>query len=767
MTALKKEIIKDNSSIAYNLGWTGAPIAHGVCAGVRSDGTMISLPLVNLNASRGRILDYFNNSWALNDVLFSSLACEEAFYKCPYHKLRHPMIFYYGHTASVYVNKLRVAGLIEKPINPEFEKIFEVGVDEMRWDDMHENDQDIWPSVAEVKEYRKVVYNTIRDIIENHPLLNEENLPVTQKSPMWALVMGFEHERIHLETSSVLIRELPIEYVRKPKEWPDFYSIKSDSHYPQNEMIELSKSRVFLGKPEDFPSFGWDNEYGAETLEVRPFAASKFLISNGEFLEFVKDGGYRQEKYWSRDGWQWRRFRNIKWPTFWIQDGPAGSHLYKLRTIFEVIDMQYDWPVCVNFHEAKAYCAWKSEKEGTDTPYRLLTEAEHNAIRSNNILDNIPSMESDMVMSGELLAKGYNLNLESGAESPVNAFAANDKGFYDTFGNVWQWCEDHFHPLAGSKPHPYYDDFSAPCYDGEHQMMLGGSFISTGDEASIWARFHFRPHFYQHSGFRIARNIDDNPASEAKLLFAGGTSSYESREMLDKYLLMHWGSNNDIWGNVPQSTMARPESFNLPLKCAELVNRYATGFDRVLDIGCAVGRSSFELARNFSEVTGIDYSKEFIEAASRLKKNGTISCRRKESGDEFTDMLIYVDNSIDRSKVRFEQGDACNLPLYIRNYDAVLLANTLCRLPEPVSFLERTQGQSALVKKGGVLVMTTPFSWLEEYTPKSNWLAGIAAVQDILSEFELIHQEELPFMIREHSRKFEYVITLASVWKRK
>ena len=61
--------------------------------------------------------------------------------------------------------------------------------------------------------------------------------------------------------------------------------------------------------------------------------------------------------------------------------------------------------------------------------------------------------------------------------------------------------------------HPVYDDFSLPCYDGRHDMILGGSFISTGDEASTFARFHFRRHFLQHSGFRLVTSNDEIPAT--------------------------------------------------------------------------------------------------------------------------------------------------------------------------------------------------------------------------------------------------------------
>lgn len=713
-------------------------------SGVLSDGYITSLPQLTIDSSREEILNYFHNSWALTEVLFSGLANEEAFYRQPYHKLRHPLIFYYGHPVALYINKLRVAGLIDKPLNVEFEALFEVGVDEMRWDDLHDGKQDVWPSIEAVRNYRWQAYDLITTLIKTHPFLSADHMPITMKSPMWALVMGFEHERIHLETSSVLIRELPVEYVRKPEAWPN--SVPGNKITPsQNTMIMMPETVVSLGKPDNFPSFGWDNEYGIETRKVRRFSASKQLISNGEFHQFVKAGGYADEQYWSHEGWKWRRFRNVKWPTFWVQNGPAGSHLFKLRTIFEIIDMPPDWPAVVNFHEAKAYCAWKSAQDG-GMPYRLLTEAEHHALRSDTIND-------------------ANNNLISGSESPINAFAANSKGFHDVFGNVWQWCEDHFHPLAGAKPHPYYDDFSTPCYDGEHQMILGGSFISTGDEASRFARFHFRPHFFQHAGFRIVRSEDGNSASDAKLLsMSSGASNYETQEMLNKYLLMHWGSEKEIWSDVP--SVLKPEVVHLPFKCAELIVKYASGFESALDLGCAVGRSSFEMALYFKEVVGIDYSREFVDSANALQTTGERIYWRKDSGAEGVSLKAKVDQAIDRSRVRFEQGDACALPLHLKDFDAVLMANVLCRLPDPAACLERMQGANALVKRGGVLVMTTPFSWLEEYTPKSQWVEGIEGVKKLLTEFELVHQEDLPFLIREHRRRYEYVITLASVWRR-
>jgi hypothetical protein len=120
---------------------------------------------------------------------------------------------------------------------------------------------------------------------------------------------------------------------------------------------------VTLGKPADFPSYGWDNEYGSRSFHVRPFRASRFLVSNAEFLAFVRDGGYHSTAWWSEEGWRWRTFRNAKWPAFWVPEGPQGLHRYRLRLVFEVVDMPPCLPAVVNHHEARAYANWLSAKQ--------------------------------------------------------------------------------------------------------------------------------------------------------------------------------------------------------------------------------------------------------------------------------------------------------------------------------------------------------------------------------------------------------------------
>jgi 5-histidylcysteine sulfoxide synthase/putative 4-mercaptohistidine N1-methyltranferase len=807
-----------------------------ICPGVDGKEIIRSLPLPRLDAvTREAAMEYFDNSWTLYETLFAGLNGEEYLYRPPPHGLRHPQIFYYGHTACLYINKLRVSGVLNKPCNAYFESIFEVGVDEMLWDDMEKNEM-LWPTARDVHEYRKQVYEVVKEAIMTHPSLDDSNGPVTvdQSHPMWALFMGYEHERIHLETSSVLFREAPKHLVQAPKNWPPLHPSalnKTPSSnpvegvdYPQNKMISVKKDNVDLGKPANFPSYGWDNEYGERTVEVPDFAASEHMITNGEYYQFVKEGGYRSQEYWCDDGWAWRAHRNLKWPFFWQQVGPAGSHEYNLRTIFDIVPMQWDWPVDCTYYEAKAFCDWKTKKDGSprSNPYRVLTEAEHHVIRHKD--NNLESVRKDvsadkvMVTSGEDFpagSHGANLNLAFSSQNPVDQFAPSHTGHRDTTGNAWEWTEDHFNPLKGFEVHHVYDDFSSPCFDGKHSMIVGGSFVSTGDEASVFARFHFRPHFQQHSGFRLVASDEDAPATH---LFAGNfggqvaardaavaeradstretdteihnSNVYETDDSLHMYLDLHYPSSGITEGVSPilPHNQSPVHGTHFPQRVANMLTSLnpKRTTNKVLDMGCSVGGSSFELAKTFDSVDAFDFSENFINAAKGMQTGEKMVFKVPIEAELFETVNAALEPGVTpeiASKVNFFVGDACKIEELPPvkgdggNYDGVVMSNLLCRLPDPIACLN---GLKDIVNPEGIVVMVTPFSWLTEFTPRGKWLGGFLdpvtneeiRSKDVLQSimegngFSKIHEEQMPLVIREHARKYQYIVSEATAWKK-
>ena len=520
--------------------WTG--LAPEKCPGFDQErNCLVALPLLNTKiCTREDILAYFNNSWTLTELLFQSLKVEEAYIRPPYHALRHPLIFYYGHPAVLYINKLRIAGFQKEPINIYLEKVLETGVDEMSWDDMSKNEMH-WPKVSAVHAYRKIVYDIIVDLIKTHPDLNQLST-LTKNSPWWALLMGVEHEKIHFETSSVLMRELPIEYVETPKFWPPLHPTKNTPAATiENSWVKKTGEAVTIGKPVETESYGWDNEYGSRTVTIKDFEYTKNQITNHEYLNFVASGAYINDSYWSEEGLLWRKFRNTKRPTFWVATGPEGTHQYELRTLFEMIPLPHSWPVEVNFHEAVAYCNWKTEVDKTKLHYRLLTEAEFVALTPN---------KKDPVLQKQAYKnyKGFTDYQDEYKENFNFIWSSSKEVGSELFGNTWHWLVDQFNPLEGFQVDPLYDDFSTPCFDGKHQMIRGGSFMSCGHEASHFARFHFRPHFYQHSGFRMAATLDGSSDNGAKLLLKSKEYVHPRRaNILDQ---MNEGA--DWWKKIEQ-----------------------------------------------------------------------------------------------------------------------------------------------------------------------------------------------------------------------
>ena len=243
---------------------------------------------------------------------------------------------------------------------------------------------------------------------------------------------------------------------------------------------------------------------------------------------------------------------------------------------------------------------------------------------------------------------------------------------------------------------------------------------------------------------------------------------YESDELLQQYVIFHYASGEE---QFPYA-FGGSDALGFPQRCvSEGVELAALPSGaRGLDLGCSVGRSSFELARHCEEVVGIDYSQAFIDAANRMKTQGLHPAWRMDEGSATTLLDLKVDAAIDPNRVHFEQGDAQHIREDIGQFDVVIACNLICRLPEPMRLLQRL---SQLLKPGGQLLITTPFTWLEAYTPSENWLGdgaedSFAGLRSALeSSFELQQQWDMPFLIREHARKFQYSIAQASRWVRR
>ena len=242
---------------------------------------------------------------------------------------------------------------------------------------------------------------------------------------------------------------------------------------------------------------------------------------------------------------------------------------------------------------------------------------------------------------------------------------------------------------------------------------------------------------------------------------------YETDELLGQYLGFHFGESHFGVGNYPA-------------RCAGICQELMAGRDkrRALDLGCAVGRTAFELGRVFDHVVGVDLSRRFIDAATTLQKTGEIDYFRRDEGELGERVTVSLNAlGLERAaeKISFATGDASNLGPEHVDYDLVFAGNLIDRLQDPGAFLESIHRRLVL---GGTLVISSPYTLMDEFTPIANWIGGYErngqpytvyqGMKEILSHHfeESQPPRDVPFVIRETRRKFQHTIAELSAWRR-
>jgi putative 4-mercaptohistidine N1-methyltranferase len=192
-----------------------------------------------------------------------------------------------------------------------------------------------------------------------------------------------------------------------------------------------------------------------------------------------------------------------------------------------------------------------------------------------------------------------------------------------------------------------------------------------------------------------------------------------------------------------------------------------------------VGRATFELAREFGDVTGLDYSARFIRIGVELRDKGHIRYTRIEEGE----LVSYRETKLSdlglegtQHRVSFQQADACNLKARYAGYDLVLATNLIDRLYSPRKFLAMIHER---INPGGLLVIASPYTWDEEFTEKSEWLGGIRVAGDPFTTLDALHEyltphftrlgepQEIPFVLRETKHKFQHTLSEVTLWERR
>jgi formylglycine-generating enzyme required for sulfatase activity len=186
------------------------------------------------------------------------------------------------------------------------------------------------------------------------------------------------------------------------------------------DMVLVKEGKFMRGsREEDADAFS--NEKPQREIYLDDFWIGKYPVTNEEFKEFIDDGGYDREEFWTREGWRWREENQISEPLFWHDRKWNGSN-------FPVVG--------ISWYEAEAYANWLSERTGHK--YRLPTEAEWEKSARGTDSSKYPWGDEFDENFCNFNASGLNRT------SPVGIFPEGKSpyGCFDMAGNVWEWCSD-------------------------------------------------------------------------------------------------------------------------------------------------------------------------------------------------------------------------------------------------------------------------------------------------------------------------------------
>jgi ergothioneine biosynthesis protein EgtB len=422
-----------------------------------------------------RLLPRLRRAWERSDALFALLE-PESFGERPI-ALRQPFIFYLGHLPAFAWNQVGRAALRRPSFRPDFDELFERGIDPVGVDAYEPEAAPRWPAVESVLEYRDHVRGCLA-----------QTLAGAGPGGASAVAMTLEHELMHHETLLYMLQQLAFERKRRPPGLPILPAGPGARAGP----VEVPAGRVTLGARRESLAFGWDNEFPEHEVEVGGFTMDRTAVRNREYLVFVEAGGYRDRRLWRHEDWAWRQRRELDHPLSWrVREGR-----FACVTLFEEVPLEAagDWPVYVSWAEAAAFARWRGA--------RLPSEAEYHRAAYGT-----PDGETRAhPWGGDPPAAAHgNFDLRHWSPTPVGSFpqGASAWGVLGLVGNGWEWTSSLFAPLPGFEPLPTYPGYSRDFFDGRHYVLLGASWATDAGLVRRSFRNWFQPHYpYVFAKFR-------------------------------------------------------------------------------------------------------------------------------------------------------------------------------------------------------------------------------------------------------------------------
>lgn len=423
-------------------------------------------------------------SRTVTDELFKVVR-SEALYDRPIPE-RHRIVFYIGHLEAFDWNLFRGRSFDADSFHPEFDQLFAFGIDPVGGGLPTDQPSD-WPALTKIRQYNSRLREELDSRLKDSALHGPAN---GSAPPLPTLLnVAIEHRLMHAETLAYMLHQLPFD-----RKIPRDSRETAAAPLTERRLIEIPAGEATLGLARESGRFGWDNEFEAHPVAVPAFAIDEYKVTNGEFLKFVRDGGYRERGLWDEDAWRWINTQGVQHPVFWTERG--GSWFY--RTMFREVPLPPDWPVYVSHAEASAYARSVGKSLPTEAEWHRAAYGTADHSRSGADAD-----ERDYPWGSEPPGREFgNFDFERWDPAPVNAYLSGRSAFgvADMLGNGWEWTSTVFGPFPGFEPFSFYPGYSANFFDGKHYVMKGASARS----AACMLRRSFRNWFQAHYPFVYA-----------------------------------------------------------------------------------------------------------------------------------------------------------------------------------------------------------------------------------------------------------------------
>jgi ergothioneine biosynthesis protein EgtB len=347
------------------------------------------------------------------------------------------------------------------------------------------------PTVKETVAYRNHIDDQVLAVLESPGSLRDAETVLS------LVRLGLEHEMQHQELLVYDIKHLLCDQFDPPIEPLPKSAIKVEG------MAEVEGGLFWLGYQSGDKSaesrsheFAFDNEKPAHQMFLQDFAIDKALVSNGQYLEFIKEGGYQNFRWWFSEGWEAVNREHWQAPLYWeLHD---GEWMIRDFTGLHPAASREDEPVShVSFFEASAFAKWAGK--------RLPTEGEWEKAACYDEQRNI----RNAFPWGDAGPESAHSNLfENGfwSVAPIGAFpeCVNAFGCHQMIGDVWEWTTSDYVPYPGFKSE--FDEYNDKWFVNQ-KVLRGGSFATP----RLHIRATYRNFFHAHerwmtSGFRCAQD---------------------------------------------------------------------------------------------------------------------------------------------------------------------------------------------------------------------------------------------------------------------